>query len=136
MNYEQFAIWLHGFLEISNAEEINKDQTQIIKDHLALLFEKKTTDRSKKKEINNWEEIQRLIKESEKDYPKEIKNPYITYPAPMPIPTYPGFNPHKITCTELHINNLCNEGPLSEPFNGVNLNTKFDTELHKTQTYC
>ena len=50
MNYEQFAIWLHGFLEISNAETIDKQQTQIIKDHLALLFEKKTPDRIKKKE--------------------------------------------------------------------------------------
>jgi hypothetical protein len=102
MNYEQFAIWLHGFLEISNAEEINKEQTQIIKDHLALLFEKKTIDRSKKKEVNNWKEIQRLIKESEIDSPKEIINPYTTYPIPMP--TYPGYDPHKITCTELHKN--------------------------------
>jgi hypothetical protein len=45
MNYEQFAIWLHGFLEISNAESIDKQQTQIIKDHLALLFEKKIPDK-------------------------------------------------------------------------------------------
>jgi hypothetical protein len=50
MNYEQFAIWLHGFLEITNAETIDKQQTQIIKDHLALLFEKRTPDRSKNKE--------------------------------------------------------------------------------------
>jgi hypothetical protein len=53
MNYEKFAIWLHGFLEISNAEEINKNQTQIIKDHLALLFEKKTPDRSEEKFFND-----------------------------------------------------------------------------------
>jgi len=50
MNYEQFAIWLHGFLEISNAETLSKEEIQIIKDHLALLFEKKTPDHSKKKE--------------------------------------------------------------------------------------
>ena len=41
MNYEKFAIWLHGFLEISNAEEINKEQTQIIKDAIKAFDEKK-----------------------------------------------------------------------------------------------
>jgi hypothetical protein len=85
MNYEQFAIWLHGFLEISNVESIDKNQTQIIKDHLALLFEKKTPIRREKKNINH---------------------------------------------------NLCCEIPLSEIFEGVDLNTKFDTELHKNKTYC
>lgn len=50
MNYEQFAIWLHGFLEISNVETIDQNQTQIIKDHLALLFEKKTPIHKEKKE--------------------------------------------------------------------------------------
>ena len=79
MNYEQFVIWLHGFLEISNAEEINKEQTQIIKDHLASLFDKKTPDRSKNKDSDVFEHY----------YP-----PYV----PMPTPTYPGFNPYKITC--------------------------------------
>ena len=81
MNYEQFAIWLHGFLEISNAETIDKNQTQIIKDHLALLFDKKTTDRSKNKDADVFE---------------NYHPPYV----PMPTPTYPRFNPYKITCGE------------------------------------
>jgi hypothetical protein len=75
MNYEKFAIWLHGFLEISNAETIDKNQTQIIKDHLALLFEKKTPDRSEEEFFN-------------------------------------------------------------DPTRYIDLNTKFDTELHKNKTYC
>lgn len=79
MNYEQFAIWLHGFLEISNAETIDKNQTQIIKDHLALLFDKKTPDLSKNKDADVFE---------------HYRPPYV----PMPTPKYPGFDPYKITC--------------------------------------
>ena len=53
------------------------------------------------------------------------------------MPTYPGFNPHKITCDGNSTPyNLCGEIALGKQFKGVDLNTKFDTELHKTQTYC
>ena len=101
MNYEQFAIWLHGFLEISNAETINKEQTQIIKDHLALLFDKKTPDRSKKKEDNSFEHLKKLAEEMEKRKPKEKDTAYPKYPpfAPMPMPKWPGFDPQKIICS-------------------------------------
>lgn len=99
MNYEQFAIWLHGFLEISNAEEINKEQTQIIRDHLALLFEKKTPDRSNKKEDNSLEHLKKLAEEWEKRRPKDTEYPKYPPFAPMPMPTYPGFDPYKITCS-------------------------------------
>ena len=143
MNYEQFAIWLHGFLEISNAETINEQQTQIIKDHLALLFEKKTPDRSKKKEDEPlW--LKKLAKEWEKDIQYPNHPPY----APMPMPTYPGYEPLRVVCSDNTGSSLpdlgnsvaelkpCNEIPLGEPFEGVDLNTKFDTELHKNKTYC
>lgn len=46
MNAEQFTMWLHGFFEISESEELSKKQVQIIKDHLDLLFCKETPDRS------------------------------------------------------------------------------------------
>jgi hypothetical protein len=94
MNYEQFTIWLHGFLEISNAESIDKNQTQIIKDHLALLFEKKTPDRSEEEFFNN--------------------------------PTrYPQYDPITPSISDA-FKTICD----------VDLNTKFDTELHKNKTYC
>jgi hypothetical protein len=90
MNYEQFAIWLHGFLEISNADEINKEQTQIIRDHLALLFEKKTPIRKEKKEDDDT--VDRLKKLAEElDHPKDTEYPKYPPYAPIPMPTHPGF---------------------------------------------
>ena len=48
MNAEQFTMWLHGFFELSGAEELSKTQVSIIKDHLDLLFCKETPDRSER----------------------------------------------------------------------------------------
>jgi hypothetical protein len=45
MTHEQFIVWLHGFFEISEAKELNEKQTQIIKDHLNLFFNKQTPNR-------------------------------------------------------------------------------------------
>jgi len=46
MTAEAFAYWLQGYMEVQNPKEIDKTQTQIIKDHLALVFNKVTPDRS------------------------------------------------------------------------------------------
>jgi hypothetical protein len=133
MNYEQFAIWLHGFLEISNAESINKNQTQIIKDHLTLLFEKKTPDRSEKKDTDFFEGVKNKAEELVKR-----KLPI----SPVTTPTYPGFDPYKLTCgqgtgaspQQLPTSICINEIPLGEQFECVDM--KFDTESHKNKTYC
>ena len=42
-----FCHWLQGFLETANPTAINKEQTKIIKDHLALVFTKVTPDYTK-----------------------------------------------------------------------------------------
>ncbi len=47
MTPEQFTFWLQGFLEIENPLELNATQTQIIKDHIALVFNKETPERQK-----------------------------------------------------------------------------------------
>lgn len=46
MSPENFCYFLQGYLETSNPEFISAAQTQIIKDHLALVFNKVTPDRS------------------------------------------------------------------------------------------
>ena len=38
MKSRDFAFWLQGFFEVGNTQEITKEQTQIIKKHLNLVF--------------------------------------------------------------------------------------------------
>jgi len=42
MTSEQFTYWLNGYFELSGAEELNKDQVKIIKDHIKLVLTKVT----------------------------------------------------------------------------------------------
>lgn len=42
MNAQEFAFWLQGYLEMSGAKTLGEKEVQILKDHLALVFEKKT----------------------------------------------------------------------------------------------
>ena len=37
-----FVYWLQGFLEIQNPQSINKEQINIIKDHIGLVLKKET----------------------------------------------------------------------------------------------
>jgi hypothetical protein len=46
MNSETFTYWLQGFVEIQQSESITDTQWLIIKDHLKLVFDKKTPDRN------------------------------------------------------------------------------------------
>jgi hypothetical protein len=80
MTAEQFTYWLQGFMEICNPETLDENQTQIIKDHLKLVFDKKTPDRT-------------------------ITMPGTTTPFPQQFPTNPFWqephriNPFDVTCT-------------------------------------
>lgn len=38
MTSRDFCYWLQGYFEISEPKEINKEQTEMIKKHLALVF--------------------------------------------------------------------------------------------------
>lgn len=46
MNANDFCYWLHGLFELTETNSLSKTQTQIIKDHLALVFNKVTPDRT------------------------------------------------------------------------------------------
>jgi hypothetical protein len=72
MTTEQFTYWLQGFMEVATPATLDATQTQIIKDHLALVFDKQTPDRAS-----------------------------IPPLAPMPTTPYPLWtdpNPFKVTC--------------------------------------
>jgi len=38
MTSRDFAYWLQGFFEVSNAETMTKEQTEVVKRHLNLVF--------------------------------------------------------------------------------------------------
>jgi hypothetical protein len=46
MTTEQFTYWLQGFAEIQSSAP-TEEQWTMIKDHLAIVFDKKTPDRTK-----------------------------------------------------------------------------------------
>jgi len=50
MTPEQFVYWLQGYMEMANPSSLNMRETRIIKDHLALVFDKKTPEREEEKE--------------------------------------------------------------------------------------
>ena len=43
MQERDFIFWLQGFLELSGAITLNEQQVQVVKEHLALVLNKKTT---------------------------------------------------------------------------------------------
>lgn len=43
MNATEFCYWLQGFFEVSNPANLTKKQTEMVKEHLGLVFEKVTT---------------------------------------------------------------------------------------------
>lgn len=45
MTSEQFCYWLQGFMECHNPDIIYKNQVNMIKDHLQLVFKKETPNR-------------------------------------------------------------------------------------------
>ena len=45
MTPENFVYWLQGYLELSGTKEFTPAQVMIVKEHLALVLNKKTPDR-------------------------------------------------------------------------------------------
>lgn len=46
MTEKDFVYWLQGFVELTETDSISDKQWLVIKDHLKLVFDKKTPDRS------------------------------------------------------------------------------------------
>lgn len=56
MTPESFTYWLQGFVELQDSDTISEKQWLMIKDHLKLVFDKKTPDR-KEYQQPTYEEI-------------------------------------------------------------------------------
>lgn len=53
MTPDQFCYWLQGYFEISGSTKLNKEQVDVIKEHLSLVFNKVTT---KKIQLNDFKD--------------------------------------------------------------------------------
>lgn len=63
MNSESFTYWLQGFVELSDTDTISEKQWLMIKDHLKLVFDKKTPDRKQEQYFTptDWTKVSNLI---------------------------------------------------------------------------
>lgn len=57
MKESDFVYWLQGFIELSDTDTISEKQWLMIKDHLKLVFDKKTPDRSEYKTPQSTQDI-------------------------------------------------------------------------------
>ena len=59
MNETEFCYWLNGYFEISGATELDPEQVKMVKEHLALVFEKvteeKTSPKKMAKTLTSWD---------------------------------------------------------------------------------
>lgn len=103
MTEKEFVIWLHGFLEISQAKTLDEKQLQVIKDHLETFFIKITPDRENKNNHKEdpWSEKIKQLEELVKEQQKESYSKWPIYPTipyyPL-TPTYPTVGPDVIYC--------------------------------------
>lgn len=70
MTEKDFVFWLQGFVELTETDNISEKQWLVIKDHLKLVFDKKTPDRSEEFKLNikpnstgpvDWKKVSDLI---------------------------------------------------------------------------
>lgn len=71
MTSRDFAYWLQGFFEISNAETINLGQTEMIKKHLNLVFKHEIDpsmgDEKHQQELNSIHNSKNSFPQTEKE---------------------------------------------------------------------
>lgn len=89
MTPENFVYWLQGFLELSYQTSLDETQTKTIRDHLNLVFEKKTPTNS---EVNN--------------IPVSI-NPNNFYQIPLMCDTIQSGHAPKVDLSHVHIPFTC-----------------------------
>lgn len=92
MTPEQFAYWLQGFVELSDTSRFTEHQTQIIKDHLALVFTKVTPERKSSEDMAT--EIEKILEKRKLGSPSPVPyGPYVNPNPPYVGPNSPAIPP-------------------------------------------
>jgi hypothetical protein len=92
MTAEQFVYWLQGFMEVANPTTLNESETQVIKDHLKLVFDKQTPDR----------------------YPS-VSIPFVQPAGPMYEPGKPYWeiDPNRVYCSPTELTTFTTNAPIA-----------------------
>ena len=104
MTPEQFCYWLQGFAEMNPCDKLTQTQWTIVRDHLALVFNKVTPDRKEEPVITkNEDNLDSLMKKQWEDYIDSMaKRRFESWPSSIPTwtpndPYAPSLMP-RITC--------------------------------------
>jgi len=106
MTAEQFVYWLQGYMEINDPQTISKTETQIIKDHLKLVFDKETPDRQPhyQEQVDRWKDAsKRILQQEAEKITIPNPSPYTSPPQPVTSPDWTWI-PHTITYTNNNTN--------------------------------
>lgn len=122
MTPENFTYWLQGFFELKEeGEGITLKQALIIQDHLALVFDKVTPDRTEEDILRpeDNDEISRIFKDwiENNKKTKPLEWPYVDPISPtIPDTNHPDFFGPKIICSNIPLED---HGSLSERLSKV-----------------
>lgn len=92
MNFERFAYWLQGYVEVTGGEYPTPEQWEIVKDHLSLVFNKVTPVRDVQGRLPDQtrEVVQPPAKALDKAAPKvavqKDPSPAKAIPTMVPVP--------------------------------------------------
>ncbi len=81
MTEKDFVFWLQGFVELTETDSISDKQWLVIKDHLKLVFDKKTPDRSLLEKVTpttpqtDWTKLSDQLSKEE-NWGPDFKPPY------------------------------------------------------------
>ena len=110
MTPEQFCYWLQGFAEINPCDALSATQWTIVRDHLALVFNKVTPDRvevtSDERKMTPMDEQEKWKKQYQ-DLIRELEKKPLPNYMPSVIPTYTPWTPNDPFAPSLYQSPIC-----------------------------
>jgi hypothetical protein len=106
MNAQDFAYWLHGFVELTQGQTPNPAQWKSICEHLDLVFKKVTPPVGEVKvDIKvDTKDAEKAVKDLTKSYDELVRktrelNPQPNWWQPQWVTPYQGFPPGTVICS-------------------------------------
>lgn len=103
MNTQDFCYWLQGYFELSGTDGgLSKEQVEVIKEHLQLVFKKETV-KTVNETVKSVEEVpvKSPVKELVDKYMREQRYtaPTPVFPTPLHLDPSKWKSPYEVTCS-------------------------------------